>query len=60
MGMDADELGLEGIVPDGDEEPEPEPSEEVVLLTEIRDLMKVEAERPKVRARIVTQPSSPK
>ena len=44
MGMDADELGLEGIVPDSDQEeepePEPEPTEEVVLLTEIRDLMK--------------------
>lgn len=59
MGMDADALGLEGIVPDSEAEeepePEPEPAEEVVLLTEIRDLMRVEAERPKVRARIVTQ-----
>jgi large conductance mechanosensitive channel len=44
MGMDADELGLEDIVPDSEQEeepePEPEPTEEVVLLTEIRDLMK--------------------
>lgn len=57
MGMDAS--ALEGIVPgtEGEEEaePEPEPEEEVVLLTEIRDLLKIEAERPKVRARIVTQ-----
>lgn len=59
MGMDASTL--EGIVPgtEGEEEaepePEPDPAEEVVLLTEIRDLMKVEAQRPKVRARIVTQ-----
>lgn len=59
MGMDAG--ALEGIVPDSEkdqeEEPEPEPAPEaeVVLLTEIRDLMKAEAERPKVRARIVSQ-----
>ncbi len=42
MGMDAQELGLAGIVPDGEDaepEPEPEPSDEVVLLTEIRDLL---------------------
>jgi large conductance mechanosensitive channel len=47
-GMDASEL--EGIVPDSErdeEEPEPEPelSEEVVLLTEIRDLMRAQAEQ---------------
>lgn len=61
MGVDAG--GLEGIVPDSErdqeEEPEPEPEPapeaEVVLLTEIRDLMQAEAERPKVRARIVSQ-----
>lgn len=62
MGLDAS--GLEGIVPDSqkeeEEEPEPEPSEEVLLLTEIRDLMKIEAERPKVTARIVKPPSSEK
>jgi len=46
MGLDAS--GLEGIVPDGEEEPEPEPepepSDEVVLLTEIRDLLVKQAE----------------
>jgi large conductance mechanosensitive channel len=47
-GMDASEL--EGIVPDSERdeeepEPEPEPSEEVVLLTEIRDLMRAQAEQ---------------
>ena len=62
MGMETE--ALEGIVPDSEREkeeeaqPEPEPSEEVLLLTEIRDLMKVEAERPVVRARIVQQPPS--
>jgi large conductance mechanosensitive channel len=63
MGQDAGDLGLEGIVP-GDEkpepepEPEPEPSEEVALLTEIRDLMKIDAERPVVRARVVEKTGS--
>jgi large conductance mechanosensitive channel len=64
MGMEAE--SLEGIVPDSEREkeeepepePEPEPSDEVLLLTEIRDLMKVDAERPVVRARIVQQPPS--
>ena len=58
--MDADDLGLEGIIPGAEDEkepePEPEPTKEIVLLTEIRDLMKVEAQRPKIRVRIVTQP----
>lgn len=45
-----DTSDLEGIVPDSEKEaekepePEPEPSEEVVLLTEIRDLMKAQAD----------------
>jgi large conductance mechanosensitive channel len=62
MGMQTD--ALEGIVPDSEREkeeepePEPEPSDEVLLLTEIRDLMKEDAQRPVVRARIVTQPPS--
>jgi len=41
--LGADASGLKGIVPDSDEEkepePEPAPAEEVVLLTEIRDLL---------------------
>jgi hypothetical protein len=44
MGMDADELGLAGIVTEGEEEAAPPPPpEEVVLLTEVRDLMKAQA-----------------
>ena len=62
MGMDAESLS--GIVPDSEQdkkeepEPEPEPSDEIVLLTEIRDLMKVNAERPVVRARIISKSDS--
>ena len=63
MGMDSEKLGLEGIVPDSEteeeeEEVEPQVTEEVELLTEIRDLMQAEAERPKIRARVVSQPPS--
>ncbi len=49
MGVDPDELGLAGVVPDSEleaeeaPEPEPAPDETVVLLTEIRDLMAAQA-----------------
>ena len=43
-GIDAKELGLDGIVEEkkSEPEPEPEPSEEAVLLAEIRDLLKAQ------------------